>query len=282
MVHVDEMNICDRPVSAYKNSDKSGRILIWWLGQAGFLIKCGEYNILIDPYLSDALAKKYQGTAFPHIRLMSPPIATEALTSIHAILCTHAHSDHMDPEIFPLLLENNPDIKIVIPASAFETAISRGATKENIILLNHGDHLNLLPGISLEAVASAHESIETNQSGEHLYLGYMLNYHGYVIYHSGDNCPYDGLLNNLRQKQIDIAMLPVNGRGKGVKGNFTFNEAVDIVRKSNIPILIVHHFGMFDFNTVPLEALKKYQNQYSDEKCHIFVPEVNKTFEINR
>ena len=55
---------------------------------------------------------------------------------------------------------------------------------------------------------------------------------------------------------IDIALLPINGRDEyrsqnGVPGNFTVTEAVQLCRSAGIPELLCHHFGLFDFNTVP-------------------------------
>jgi len=47
---------------------------VYWLGQAGFLVRSPKFSFLIDPYLSDRLAEKYRGGAFPHERLMAPPI----------------------------------------------------------------------------------------------------------------------------------------------------------------------------------------------------------------
>ena len=44
-------------------------IQIIWIGQAGFAFKFKEKILLIDPYLSDFLSKKYRGKLFPHIRL---------------------------------------------------------------------------------------------------------------------------------------------------------------------------------------------------------------------
>jgi hypothetical protein len=35
---------------------------LYWLGQAGFLVRTPRYTFLIDPYLSDSLAMKYRGT----------------------------------------------------------------------------------------------------------------------------------------------------------------------------------------------------------------------------
>jgi len=55
---------------------------VWWLGQAGFLIAQGGLRIVIDAYLSDSLAEKYRGKAFPHNRMMPPPVAPDALTGI--------------------------------------------------------------------------------------------------------------------------------------------------------------------------------------------------------
>lgn len=71
---------------------------IHWLGQAGFWIDTGAHRILIDPYLSDSLARKYAGQANDHRRMMPAPIAPEALPRPDVVLVTHAHTDHMDPE----------------------------------------------------------------------------------------------------------------------------------------------------------------------------------------
>jgi hypothetical protein len=49
-------------------------ITLYWLGQAGFVIQAGGgRRLIIDPYLSDTLAEKYEGTATPHKRMARPP-----------------------------------------------------------------------------------------------------------------------------------------------------------------------------------------------------------------
>ena len=42
---------------------------LWWLVQSGYLLLWKGKRILIDPYLSDSLTKKYAATAKPHIRM---------------------------------------------------------------------------------------------------------------------------------------------------------------------------------------------------------------------
>ena len=76
-----------------------------WLGQAGFVIAWDDRRLMIDPYLSDALALKYAGTRFPHQRMMPPPVTAEQIDCLDLVLCTHAHSDHMDPGLLPGLLK---------------------------------------------------------------------------------------------------------------------------------------------------------------------------------
>jgi hypothetical protein len=76
----------------------------------------------------------------------------------------------------------------------------------------------------------------------------------------GRHCSLRRLQEQLERHQIQLALLPVNGRdelrrSKGIPGNFTLEEAVDLCRCSGIPILIAHHFGMFGFNTLNPELI---------------------------
>jgi len=50
---------------------------LWWLGQSGFLLQWQGKHLLFDPYLSDALTKKYANTDQPHVRMTEQVIARE-------------------------------------------------------------------------------------------------------------------------------------------------------------------------------------------------------------
>ena len=41
---------------------RSDELHMWWLGQSGYLIHWQDSCILVDPYLSDSLTKKYATT----------------------------------------------------------------------------------------------------------------------------------------------------------------------------------------------------------------------------
>jgi L-ascorbate metabolism protein UlaG (beta-lactamase superfamily) len=228
---------------------------LYWLGQAGFVLELSGRRLVIDPYLSDSLAEKYKGTARPHRRMMPPPIPPEALIGVDAVLCTHAHTDHMDPATLKPLLAANPDAKFVAPRAVLTQAMERsGRPAERILAVDAGERLELFPRLMLTPTRAAHEALVMDEAGHHRFLGYVLETAGLSIWHSGDCIPFAGLTEEVSALAPDIALLPVNGRRpelsqNGVPGNFTLDEAVAVAGAVGAKSLIAHHYGLFDFNT---------------------------------
>jgi L-ascorbate metabolism protein UlaG (beta-lactamase superfamily) len=258
---------------------------MWWLGQAGFYFRYRNYSLLIDPYLSDFLAQKYKGKEFPHIRMMPPPVGPEQFRSLDFVFCTHGHSDHMDPDTLSLLSKNIPQCKFIVPKAEKITAIGRGVAENQIIEVNADESLELNDAIKLDVLPSAHEEMKMNENAEHLFLGYVISVGPFKIYHSGDCIKYKGLSDKLKGLSVNTALLPVNGRDnylseKGIRGNFTFDEAVMLCIESEIPHLVAHHFGMFSFNTVDKETLLQKARQLGDENLNIIIPETDFRYQM--
>ena len=55
--------------SVRKHKNDKNNFNVWWLGQSGFLIQWNGKHLLMDPYLSESLTKKYAQTDKPHIRM---------------------------------------------------------------------------------------------------------------------------------------------------------------------------------------------------------------------
>jgi L-ascorbate metabolism protein UlaG (beta-lactamase superfamily) len=239
----------------------TAQVEAYWLGQAGFVMDIAGMRLVIDPYLSDSLAAKYQNTARPHVRMMPPPVLPDEILHVDLVLCTHAHTDHMDPGTLPLLLETNPRARLIAPRAVAAQAMGRsGAQGDRIILARAGEPVSPSMGIAVMPTRAAHEMLETDSDGNHRFLGYAIRASGICIWHSGDCIPFDGLEDEVRRLRPDVALLPVNGRHpelsqNGVPGNFSLHEAITVARHVGAVDLIAHHYGLFDFNTEEPEII---------------------------
>ncbi len=234
-----------------------GTVVVWWLGQSGFVIKSRYGTLVIDPYLTDSLTRKYAATDRPHIRMTEIPIAPAELSGIDLVLCSHKHSDHMDPESLVPLLGANPLAEIGVPESLIHHGEKFGLPGRRLFGLDAGWTYDWA-GFHIEAIPSAHEGIDRDSVGRHLYLGFVIEVDGICLYHSGDSVVYEGLVESLLRKPLDLMLLPINGRdpGRGVPGNMTAGEAVDLAAVVKPRFLVPHHFDMFTFNTVPVSEFE--------------------------
>src|SRR5689334_13021117 len=76
-----------------------GTITLWWLGQAGFILKSpAGVTAVLDPYLSNSCKALGEQSGFNMDRQFPPPIAPEDLVGVQAYLMTHSQQDHVAPE----------------------------------------------------------------------------------------------------------------------------------------------------------------------------------------
>src|SRR5580765_2278266 len=94
--------------------DDKHSLHLWWLGQSGFLLQWQGKRILIDPYLSDSLTKKYAATDKPHTRMSELVLKPWLLKNILVVTSSHNHTDHLDAETLMAVFQNNTGIKFII------------------------------------------------------------------------------------------------------------------------------------------------------------------------
>jgi L-ascorbate metabolism protein UlaG (beta-lactamase superfamily) len=234
-------------------SAPADRLNLWWLGQSGFLVHWQGYHLLLDPYLSDTLTEKYTNTHKPHVRMTERVVAPEELDFIDVVTSSHNHTDHLDAGTLIPLLQANAALKVIVPAANVQFAADRLQVQRERLTPIHADGDPVVVGsFTLYAIPSAHESLESDENGDHKYVGYVIQAGGKSIYHSGDCCLYAGLAERLRKRRIDLALLPINGHdpGRGVAGNFTSEEAAQLGKSIGAGLVIPCHYEMFEFNTV--------------------------------
>lgn len=224
---------------------------LWWLGQSGFLLQWNERHLLFDPYLSDSLTKKYAMTDKPHVRMTEQVIAPESLNFIDVVTSSHNHTDHLDAETLVPLLRANPKLDLVIPEANREFVVNRlGVVAELPIGLDVGKHVNL-KGFRIHGVPAAHETIEKDSEGRCKFMGYVVEVGPWTVYHSGDTVRYPGMAERLRNWDIDVAILPINGARpeRRVAGNLDAKEAAVLGADIKARCVIPCHYEMFEFNT---------------------------------
>lgn len=202
---------------------------LWWLGQSGFLIGHEGRHLLVDPYLSDSLTEKYDGTDTPHVRMHPRVVAPDQLAFVDVVLSTHGHTDHLDGETLRAI-----DAPVVAPARIVELARERSGGE--VTPISEGETVEVA-GFSVQAVPAVHP-------GEHC-VGYVIEAGDRLLYHSGDTTWVDPGV-----RGVDVALVPINGK----LGNLDGPEAARLARTVEAALAVPCHYDMFEFNTATPDA----------------------------
>ena len=236
----------DRFLADVRAADqRDGQFRLWWLGQSGFLVQYDGAHLLLDPYLSNSLTKKYADTDKPHVRMTELVVDPVRLDFIDVVTSSHNHTDHLDAETLMPLMHANSSLRMVVGAANREFAANRLACDPAwFIGLENGESADV-GSFRITAVPAAHEEVTPE------YHGYVVRFGRWTIYHSGDTLLYDDMVQRLGEFSIDVALLPINGRvpERRVAGNLNAHEAAELGRNIGARTVIPCHYDMFTFNT---------------------------------
>jgi L-ascorbate metabolism protein UlaG (beta-lactamase superfamily) len=231
---------------------------LWWLGQSGFLLQWDGHHLLFDPYLSDSLTEKYAATDKPHVRLSERVVAPALLDMVEVATASHHHTDHLDAATLLPLAAANPGLQLVLPEANLAFASERLGSSAPV-LRGLDDGTALTAGVfHFTGIAAAHNEIERDAAGRCRFLGFIVRFGGFCIYHSGDTLWHDGLVAALREAGPDVALVPINGNdpARRVAGNLNGTEAAALARAAGARLAVPHHFDMFAFNTATPEEFR--------------------------
>jgi len=220
---------------------------IWWLGQSGFLCACADTRVLLDPYLSDSLTRKYASTDKPHVRMTRRVIDPARLERIAVVSSSHNHTDHLDAETLRALRGSNPDIPLILPEANIGLAAERLglSTKAPCFWGVEIGETTMVNGVSFSAIPAAHDALSPAT------VGYLVRFQGWTLLHPGDTIPFNGMDNWVAGAGIDVALLPINGRlpERRVSGNLWGDEAARWAKAAGARVAVPCHYEMFEFNT---------------------------------
>jgi L-ascorbate metabolism protein UlaG (beta-lactamase superfamily) len=220
---------------------------IRFLGQSGYIIKTEKTEIMIDPYLSDSV-NRVAGRP----RTLPIPITPEKI-NCDAVICTHNHLDHLDPDTVAQI----NDEQFFITTNEGKTELNK-LGKEQVVSLNIGQS-TVVGDIEITAVFADH-TVEA--------FGLIVKAENKTLYFSGDTL-YNEKLFDIAKYKPDITFICINGR----LGNMNVDEALITAKRIGAKINIPNHYDMFASNS---------ENPYlfSENIDGGFVFEFNKEYEI--
>ena len=230
-------------------SRDDGNFRLWWLGQSGFVVQWRGRHLLLDPYLSDSLTKKYAHTDKPHVRMTERAVDPGTLDFIDVVTSSHNHTDHLDAETLGPLLRVNHRITLVVAAANRNFVAERlGMDASFPVGLEIGQSTEAGP-FRIQAVPAKHDELGPE------FVGYIVRCGPWTIYHSGDTLLYDGMAELLQSHKVDVALLPINGRApeRRVAGNLNAVEAAQLGKQIAARTVIPCHYDLFTFNTADPE-----------------------------
>ena len=218
-------------------------LVVTWLGQAGFRFDVGERRILVDPFFAEHEARIYP-----------PPPVDEFGARIDWLLVTHEHLDHLDPYSLREVAARSDDLTIVAPAP-LEPLVREAAPDTRFTGVDRGDRIEL-PGAGSAAVVPAihGRTVAHGYPDDPAFVGYVLELDGTSLYHAGDTIVTDSLVSALAPLEVDVALLPVNGREyfrerDELVGNMGPRDAVALATEIGATILVPYHWDLFRGNT---------------------------------
>ncbi|MEI9813004.1 MAG: MBL fold metallo-hydrolase [Acidobacteriota bacterium] len=206
---------------------------LWWLGHAGFVIRFANITFYIDPCFSEIPGRT---------RLTAAPLDPAQIRHADMIFATHNHPGHLDAPSILHMLENSRTAKVALPKSAADHAHARGIPYPRMTTTDSGLRIEYFKDNlygRVYAVPSAHPTLDWTGPGGYPYLGYIIRFGRWTIYHAGDCSPYPELAAHLRKFNVNVALLPIGGN------NFSVSEAAQLAVDIDAKWVVPMHYGTF-------------------------------------
>jgi len=202
---------------------------LWWLGQSGFIVRFATITFYIDPCLSPRGERR-----------LAPPLDPAEIGNADLILSTHL--GHLDFPAIAAMLAASKSAKLVLPKSAAREAHAAGISYSRMTTTDADLRIEYFKDSvygRVYAVPSAHPQLDWSPDEGYPYLGYLIRFGRWTIYHAGDCSLYETLVQRLRPFNVSVALLPVGRK------NFSVPEAAQLAADIGASWMVPMHYGTF-------------------------------------
>jgi len=224
-----------------------GHVTLWWLGQAGFLVKSAAGKVVVlDPYLTNSCKAIGDQNGFDFDRQMPPPILAEELAGVDAWLFTHSHQDHCDPETLSAARNAGGHGPYLAPPETIEKLQSLGVAPAEMVML-WPNKTHKVGDLLIRA------TFAIPLGGDDLtHVGYLVGLsNGPTVYFTGDTGWHDLLGEAVAPHKPDVLVTVINPAFR----NLTPPEAALLARRLEVKAVIPCHYDLFADNCQPPQML---------------------------
>ncbi len=224
-----------------------GAVTLWWLGQAGFILKSpAGVTAVLDPYLSNSCKALGEQAGFNFDRQFPPPIAPEDLVGVRAYLLTHSHQDHLDPDTLAAYRAAGGRGPYFAPAETIEKLHALGvpALEAQMVWPNKQIQLGDLILRATFAIPFAGDDLT--------HVGYLITVkNGPKVYFTGDTAYNELLAIAMEPHKPDVLVAVTNGAFR----NLCPSEAALLAKQLGVKVVIPCHHDLFLDNCQPPQML---------------------------
>ncbi len=199
---------------------------VTYLGQAGLLFETNGLKIVVDPYLSDSVAK-----VNPKNWRRVPVDERFLQIKPDVLICTHDHLDHLDPETLEHYFVPGAKMTVLASANGWAKLRQYGGDNNYVLFDRHTEWTQ--NEVRFIAVKAVHSDVTA--------IGVIIEAEGKRYYISGDTLYSRDLLEDL-EGSFEAAFMPVNGVGN----NMNMADAARLAGQLDAKYIVPVHVGLFD------------------------------------
>jgi L-ascorbate 6-phosphate lactonase len=220
-----------KPVRAIKREvyGDGGPDAVWWLGNAGFVIRLGRSFVFLDPAVTEE--------AHFQERVHEFPLPGADIQQADHVLYTHEHTDHMDRGLFGRLEEMGSTVcapeycrKFLVEGGVGEARVR--AVKPGDVIEGDGYEIEVIRGLHVSRDLVYYPDVKDQDEAG---CGYLIKTAHGNIYHPGDSC----YLKSMASLHVDYLLLPINDT------NLSAGFAAQLTHELQPRVVIPCHYGMY-------------------------------------